>query len=73
MQIYMDDFTPYGEIFDQDLINLDKVQEICIEINLCLSDEACIMLSDQGIVLVHHISNKGIEVDLVKVKVYLNF
>jgi hypothetical protein len=41
--------------------------------NLCLSNEKCLMLSDQGIVLDRHISSKGIEVDPKKVKIYLIF
>ena len=39
--------------------------------NLCLSNEKFIMLSDQSIVLGHHISNKGIQVDTAKVKIIL--
>lgn len=38
---------------------------------LCLSNENFLVLSDQGIVLGHHISSKGIEVDLAKVKIIL--
>ena len=68
----MDDFTPYGDTFEQDLLNLDKVLQRCIEMDLCLSNEKCLMLCDQAIVLGHHISNKGIEVDPAKVSVIVN-
>ena len=40
--------------------------------NLFLRNEKCLMLCDQGIVLGHHISNKGIEVDPAKVNVIVN-
>ena len=69
MEIYMYYFTPYGETFDHFLTNLDKVLQRCIEMNLCLINEKCLMLSDQGIVLGHHISSKGVEVDPTKVKI----
>ena len=68
----MDDLTPYGETFEQELINLDKVLQICIEMNLFLRNGKCLTLGDQGIALGHHISNKGIEVDLAKVNVIVN-
>jgi hypothetical protein len=72
MEIYMDDFTPYGESFDQDLIFLDNVIQRCIEMNLYKSNEKCIMFSEQGIVLGYHISSKGIEFDPLKVKIILD-
>ena len=68
MEIYMDDFTPYGDTFDQALTKLDKVLHRSIEMNLCLSNEKSLMLSDHNIVLGHHIYNKGIEVDSAKLK-----
>ena len=33
VEIYMDDFTPYGCDFQEDLSNLGKVLNKCIEIN----------------------------------------
>ena len=35
----MDDFTPYGRDFQEDLSNLGKVLQRCIEMNLSLSPE----------------------------------
>jgi len=37
VEIYMDDFTPYGFDFQEDLSNLEKVLDKCIEMNLSLS------------------------------------
>ena len=68
----MDDFTPYGETFDQDLTNLGEVLQRFIEMNIFLRNEKYLMLTKQGIVLGHHISSKGIEVDPTKVKIIVD-
>ena len=39
LEVYMDDFTPYGDNFDQALNNLEKILERCIATKLCLSHE----------------------------------
>ena len=72
MEIYMDDFTPYGDTFEKALTNLEKVLHRYIEMNFCFSNEKCLMLSDQGIILDRHISRKGIEVDPTKVNIIAN-
>jgi hypothetical protein len=65
----MDDFTPYGKSFDEALDNLDKVLQRCREMNLSLSNEKCNMMMNEGIVLGHHLSSRGIEVDKNKIKI----
>jgi hypothetical protein len=65
----MDDFTPYGNSFDEALDNLDKVLQICREMNLYLSNGKCNMMMNEGIVLGHHLSSRGIEVDKDKKKI----
>ena len=62
----MDDITVYGESFDECLINLGIVLHRCIEKNLVLNWEKCHFMVNQGIVLGHVISEKGIEVDKEK-------
>jgi hypothetical protein len=37
VEIFMDDFTPYGTDFDEALYNLEKVLKICIQSHLSLS------------------------------------
>ena len=37
VEIYMDEFTPYGSDFQEALSNLGKVVDKCIEMNLSLS------------------------------------
>ena len=64
----MDDFIVYGKGFKEALDNLEKVLIKCQETNLALSYEKCKMLLIEGIVLGHHISSKGIKVDLAKIK-----
>ena len=44
LEIYMDDFTSYGEDFDQALKTLEKVLEQCIATQLCLTNEKCHMM-----------------------------
>ena len=64
----MDDITVYGESFDECLINLGIVLHRCIEKNLVLNWEKCHFMVNQGIVLGHVISEKGIEVDKAKIE-----
>ena len=64
----MDDITVYGESFDECLVNLETVPHRCIEKILVLNWIKCHFMVNQGIVLGHIISNKGIEVDKVKIE-----
>ena len=59
----MDDFTVYGDDFQQALDNFKKVLVRCKETNLSLSHKKLRMLLTEGIVLGHHISGIGIRVD----------
>ena len=52
----MDDFTVYGDSFEEALENLEKVLIRCKETNLSLSHEKCFMMFTEGIVLGHHFS-----------------
>ena len=44
VEVYMDDFTAYGNTFQEALDNLEKVLIRCQETNLALSHEKCKML-----------------------------
>jgi hypothetical protein len=72
LEVYMDDFTPYGTDFDQALSNLEKVLERCIATRLCLSHEKCHMMMTEGVVLGHYVFVDGIKVDPTKIEVILN-
>eukprot|EP00253_Pinus_taeda_P007596 PITA_07596 len=69
VEVYMDDFTVYGNSFEEALENLEKVLIRCKETNLSLSHEKCFMMFTKGIALGHHISGDGIKVDRSKVEV----
>ena len=65
----MDDFSIYGDSFEQYLYHLKLVLQCCMEKNLTLNWEKCHFMVKQGIVLGHEVSHKGIEVDKSKVEV----
>ena len=67
MDVYMDDITVYGGRFEECLINLETILHKCIEKNLVLNWEKCHFMVNQGIVLRHIISKKGIEIDKAKI------
>ncbi|KAL4376997.1 hypothetical protein GQ457_02G026090 [Hibiscus cannabinus] len=69
LEIFMDDFSTFGENFDNCLSNLEKVLIRCKETNLVLNWEKYHFMVDEGIVLGHKISSKGMEVDKVKIEV----
>ena len=59
----MDDLSIYGISFDDCLSNLDRVMQRCEETNLVLNWEKCHFMVNEGIVLGHKVSERGIEVD----------
>lgn len=67
IEVFMDDFTVYGDSFDKCLDNLTLVLKRCIDTNLVLNWKKCHFMVNQGIVLGHVISKKGIEVDKSKI------
>ncbi|KAK0596401.1 hypothetical protein LWI29_015350 [Acer saccharum] len=69
IEVFMDDFSVFGDSFDLCLHNLTLVLKRCEENNLVLNWEKCHFMVQQGIVLGHVISRRGIEVDKAKVEV----
>ena len=69
IEVFMDDFSVFGSSFDGCLSNLEKVLKRCEESNLVLNWEKCHFMVQEGIVLGHKISVRGIEVDKVKIDV----
>lgn len=67
IEVFMDDFSVFGDSFDDCLANLTLILGRCIETNLVLNWEKCHFMVKQGIVLGHIISEKGIEVDKSKI------
>nr|GFC65149.1 reverse transcriptase domain-containing protein [Tanacetum cinerariifolium] len=69
MEVFMNDFSVFGDSFSSCLTNLDKMLERCKETNLVLNWEKCHFMCREAIVLGHKISKYGIEVDRAKVDV----
>jgi len=57
----MDDFSIYGDSFDQCLYHLELLLELCTEKNLTLNWEKYHFMVQHGIVLGYEISRKEIE------------
>jgi len=69
MEVFMDEFSVYGDSFDLCLKNLERVLERCEETDLVLNWEKCHFMVQEGIVLGHKISQMGMEVDKAKIEV----
>nr|GEZ35485.1 retrovirus-related Pol polyprotein from transposon 17.6 [Tanacetum cinerariifolium] len=69
MEVFMDDFSVFGNSFENCLSRLDKMLQRCEDTNLCLNWEKSHFMVKEGIVLGHKISKNGIEVDRAKVDV----
>ncbi|GKC07179.1 reverse transcriptase domain-containing protein [Tanacetum coccineum] len=69
MEVFMDDFSVFGDSFDSCLSNLERMLKRCEDTNLVLNWEKCHFMCKEGIVLGHKISKSRIEVDRAKVDV----
>ncbi|KAJ9553458.1 hypothetical protein OSB04_017503 [Centaurea solstitialis] len=69
IEVFMDDFTIYGDSFKDCLNNLTKILKRCIETNLVLNYEKCHFMVSHDLILGHVVSKKGIEVDKSKIDV----
>nr|GEX52492.1 DNA-directed DNA polymerase [Tanacetum cinerariifolium] len=69
MEVFMDDFSVFGDSFSSCLTNLDNMLNLCEETNLVLNWEKCHFMYKEGLVLGHKILKSGIEVDRAKVDV----
>ena len=67
-EVFIDDFSVLRNSFENCLENLRSVLVRCEETNLVLNYEKCHFMVQEGIVLGHRISIRGIEVEKVKIK-----
>ncbi|CAN6707377.1 unnamed protein product [Malus baccata var. baccata] len=67
IEVFMDDFSVFGDSFDGCVENLTLILKRCVETNLVLNWEKCHFMVKQGIVLGHIVSERGIEVDKSKI------
>nr|GFB40093.1 reverse transcriptase domain-containing protein [Tanacetum cinerariifolium] len=69
MEVFMDDFSVFGNSFSTCLTNLKNMLKKCEDTKLALNWEKSHFMVKEGIVLGHTISKKGIKVDKAKIKV----
>nr|GEV12883.1 reverse transcriptase domain-containing protein [Tanacetum cinerariifolium] len=69
MEVFMDDFSVFGNSFSTCLTNLKRMLKRCEDTKLALNWEKSHFMVKEGTVLGHKISKKGIEVDKAKIKV----
>nr|GEX35396.1 reverse transcriptase domain-containing protein [Tanacetum cinerariifolium] len=69
IEVFMNDFSVFGNSFENCLSRLDKMLQRCEDTNLSLHWEKSHFMVKEGIVLSHKISKNGIEVDKAKVDV----
>ncbi|GJU31483.1 reverse transcriptase domain-containing protein, partial [Tanacetum coccineum] len=69
MEVFMDDFSVFGDYLSSYLSHLDQMLKRCEDTNLVLNWEKCHFMVKDGIVLGHKISKSGIKVDRAKVDV----
>nr|GEZ81896.1 reverse transcriptase domain-containing protein [Tanacetum cinerariifolium] len=69
MEVFMDDFSVFGNSFENCLSRLDKMLQRCEDTNLSLNWEKSHFMVKEGIVLGHKISKNEIKVDKAKIDV----
>nr|GEU54222.1 reverse transcriptase domain-containing protein [Tanacetum cinerariifolium] len=69
VEVFMDDFSVFGESFDKCLNNLDKMLQRCKDAHLVLNWEKCHFMVKEGIVLGHKVSSARLKVDKAKINV----
>nr|GEU78057.1 reverse transcriptase domain-containing protein [Tanacetum cinerariifolium] len=69
MEVFIDDFSVFGNSFENCLSYLDKMLQKCEDTNLSLNWEKSHFMVKEGIVLGHKISKNEIEVDRAKVDI----
>ncbi|GJT06204.1 reverse transcriptase domain-containing protein [Tanacetum coccineum] len=69
IEVFMDDFSVFGNSFDKCLNSLDKMLQRCKDAHLVLNWEICHFMVKEEIVLGHKVSSAGLEVDKAKIDV----
>ncbi|GKB94583.1 reverse transcriptase domain-containing protein, partial [Tanacetum coccineum] len=67
MEVFMDDFSVFGDSFDSCLNNLEQMLIRCKQAHLVLNWEKCHFMVTEGIMLGHKVSFKRLEVDKAKI------
>ncbi|GJW88396.1 reverse transcriptase domain-containing protein [Tanacetum coccineum] len=69
VEVFMDDFSFFGNSFEKFLNNLDRMLQRCKDAHLVLNWEKCHFMVKERIVLGHKVSSAGLEVDKAKIDV----
>nr|GEX06670.1 hypothetical protein [Tanacetum cinerariifolium] len=69
MEVFMDDFSVFGDSFDSYLANLEQMLIRCKQTHLVLNWEKCHFIVTERILLGHKVSSAGLEVDKEKIVV----
>ncbi|GJZ39491.1 reverse transcriptase domain-containing protein [Tanacetum coccineum] len=69
VEVFMDEFSVFGNSFDNCLNNLNKMLQHCKDANLVLNWEKYHFMVKEGIMLGHKVSRRGLEVDKAKIDV----
>ena len=72
LEVFMDDFSVFGNDFESCLAHLTKILEVCVRKQLMLSRKKSHFMVREGVVLRHIILGKGLEVDKAKIEVIQN-
>ncbi|GJV66783.1 reverse transcriptase domain-containing protein [Tanacetum coccineum] len=69
VEVFMDDFSVFGNTFDTCLNNLDKMLQRCKDAHLVIKWEKYHFMVKEGIVLGYKVSSAGLKVDKAKIDV----
>ena len=72
VEVFMENFLVFGEDFDSFLAHLTKILEVSVRKGLVLSWEKSHFMVEEGVVLGHLVSTKGLEVNKVKIEIIQN-
>ena len=72
LEVFMDNFSIFGNDFKSCLAHQTKILEVCVRKRLVLSWEKSHFMVREGVVLEHIVSGKGLEVDKAKTEVIQN-
>ncbi|GJS45603.1 reverse transcriptase domain-containing protein [Tanacetum coccineum] len=69
IEVFMDDFSVFGNSFDYCLKNLDKMLQCCKDASLVLNWEKYHFMVEEEIMLGYKLSSVGLEVDKAKINI----
>lgn len=69
VEVFMNDFSIFGNSFDLCLENISAILKRCEETNMVLNWEKCHFIVDERRVLGHRVSANGLKVDKAKIEV----